>query len=629
MKYVFLLFLTIFMSSVFAQKRVKIDDVIVNGKRTLSNSGTTRTSIDSAALANAKNGSFAELLSINTPIFIKSYGLGSQATVSFRGTAASHTQVEWNGVNINNPMLGQVDFSMIPVWFIDKVDILHGGSSLGEGSGALGGTVQMGSVPRWDEKFYGSLMQGVGSFGNYQTFARVGGGNKRIQAKIGMMYEQAKNDFEFFNNGILPNKYQSQTNADYRKWGGVADVYANLGKNHYLSAHGWYHTAKRNLPTIMSYEGKGRTEWQDEDEARAVVKWRWFGKRVSSELTSGFSDTSLDYLLANKSDLGEFTNIDARSSVLSFYNKYKLNFFISDRNLLKFSADFNYHSVKTLNHITREGYKNSREEFGASVSYHRVINEKISGFVLTRVENNGTFMPSVGFDYEPLENLIFKTNATRNYHRPTLNDLYWLPGGNPDLRAERGYTVDLSSEYTLRKTTVGVTGFGSWIDDWIIWQPSEFRYWRAFNMKKVFSRGVEVKFSTEQTFGKWKFTLGGNYGFTKTTNQEPQQEGDASVGKQLIYIPVHKANMRLDVAHRGFYLTYSWAYTGERFTNSDNSSTMHDLPAYDLHNVTLGKSFKGFDIEVKVDNLLGKDYQAILWRAMPKRNFSLILKYTF
>lgn len=629
MRYLFLLVLLCTASSIFAQKRVKIDDVFVNGKRTLSNSGTTKTSIDSAALANAKNGSIAELLSKNTPIFIKSYGLGSQATVSFRGTAASHTQVEWNGVNINNPMLGQVDFSMIPVWFVDKVDVLHGGSSLSEGSGALGGTVQIGSLPRWGETIYGSVMQGVGSFGNYQTFARVGGGGKRVQAKVGVMYEQAENNFEFYNNGVLPYRYQKQSNADYRKWGGVADVYANLGKNHYLSAHGWFHTAKRNLPPIMSYEGKGRTEWQDEDEARAVVKWRWFGKKVSSELTSGFSDTSLDYFLANKTDFGDFTNVDARSTILSFYNKYKLAYTLSDKNLLKFSADFNYHRVKTLNHITEEGYKQSREEYGASVSFHRVLNEKISGFVLTRVENNGSFMPSLGLDYEPIENLIFKTNTTRNYHRPTLNDLYWLPGGNPDLRPEKGYTVDLSSEYTIKKTTIGVTGFASWIDDWIIWQPSEFRYWRAFNMKKVFSRGVEVKFSSQQTFGKWKFTLSGTYGFTKTTNEEAQQEGDASVGKQLIYIPIHKANAMLDVAHRGFYLTYAWAYTGERFTNTDNSTTMHDLPAYHLHDVTLGKSFAGFDLEVKVGNLFDKNYQAILWRAMPGRNYTLLLKYTF
>lgn len=629
MRYTFLILFLIFSSSIFAQQKVKIDDVYVNGKRTVSNAGTTKTVIDSTALANAKNSSFAELLSKNTPLFIKSYGLGSQATVSFRGTAASHTQVEWNGININNPMLGQVDFSMIPVWFVDKAVVVHGGSSLSEGSGALGGTVQIGSMPRWNDKIYGSVMQGVGSFGNYQTFAKVGGGGRRIHAKVGLMYEQAENDFEFYNNGVLPYLYQKQANANYRKYGAVGDIYANLGGNHFLSFSGWFHTAKRNLPTIMSYEGKGRTEWQDEMEGRGVVRWRWFGKKIKSEFTSGFSTTSLDYFLANKSDIGEFTNIDARSGVVSFYNKYNFEYNFSERDLLKASADFNYHKVKTLDHLLDEGYNNSRAESGVSVSYHRKVSEQVAAFALARVENTGSFMPSFGVDYEPINNMVLKINATRNYHRPTLNDLHWLPGGNPDLRPERGYTGDLSVGYSTARSNIEVVGFASLIDDWIIWQPGEYRFWEASNMKQVFSRGVEVKFSTQYVISKWRFMLSGNFAYTRTSSQKPQQEGDESVGKQLIYIPIHKANVMLDVNYRGFYLNYGWSFTGERFTNSSNSATLHDLPAYDLHNATLGKSLRGFDLEVKVENLFNKDYQAILWRAMPRRNYTILLKYTF
>ena len=62
-------------------------------------------------------------------------------------------------------MLGQVDFSLIPVWFVDKTELYHGGSSLQQGSGALGGEVSIGSTPHWGEKFYGALMQTAGSYG--------------------------------------------------------------------------------------------------------------------------------------------------------------------------------------------------------------------------------------------------------------------------------------------------------------------------------------------------------------------------------------------------------------------------------------------------------------------------------
>ena len=48
------------------------------------------------------------------------------STVAFRGTGPSHTQVVWNGMRINSPMLGMTDFSMIPSYFVDDAQLLHG-----------------------------------------------------------------------------------------------------------------------------------------------------------------------------------------------------------------------------------------------------------------------------------------------------------------------------------------------------------------------------------------------------------------------------------------------------------------------------------------------------------------------
>ena len=134
-----------------------LHDVVVTA-RPVKEQALTRTVIDSVRMAESATDSFAELLTKHSSIFVKTYGQGSTATVSFRGTAASHTQVLWNGVNINNPMLGQVDFSLIPVWFVDQTELYHGGSSLQDGSGALGGEVSLSSRPRRGEKIYTSLM---------------------------------------------------------------------------------------------------------------------------------------------------------------------------------------------------------------------------------------------------------------------------------------------------------------------------------------------------------------------------------------------------------------------------------------------------------------------------------------
>ena len=76
--------------------------------------GVEETKLDSAILKENIALSMADALTFNTPVFVKQYGRATLSTVSFRGTGPSHTQVTWNGMRINNPMLGMTDFSMIP-----------------------------------------------------------------------------------------------------------------------------------------------------------------------------------------------------------------------------------------------------------------------------------------------------------------------------------------------------------------------------------------------------------------------------------------------------------------------------------------------------------------------------------
>ncbi len=643
-----LIFLVIALSAVCTLHAQIADGVtlqrVVVTARPVKDQALTKTVIDSAQMAESATATFAELLSKHSSIFVKTYGQGSTATVSFRGTAASHTQVQWNGVNINNPMLGQVDFSLIPVWFVDKTELYHGGSSLQDGSGALGGEVSIGSLPRWGEKLYGALMQTAGSFGTYQTFLSVGGGTKKFQARLRYMYDTAENDFEYLNRAIPPFEVVKQTNADYKKHGGVLDMYYNAGKNNFLSLNVWFTHADRNLPTIMSYQGLGRTEKQTDNDFRAVGRWNKFWEKFRSEFTTGFTTSNIDYYLANKTDLGSFVNYDSRSVIYSFYNKYSFEYNPSRRTTIKALANGNYHAVNIFDRITEEGYSAQRTEFGLSLSAHHSFTDWFSVYALVREDlvdsKFSPVMPSAGVEFKPLaeEKLYLKLNGTRNYHQPTLNDLYWLPGGNPDLRPEEGYSADVSAEYSRAMGRFNVsgtaTGYMSWIDDWIMWRPSEFRYWTAENVKKVFSRGTEVNLSVGYFHEGLKINISGNYAYTRTTNEDPDLPDDESKGRQLIYIPVHKGNIMLDAEYRGFYLYYVWSAVSERYTTSSNQSTRHTLPAYDIHNMTVGKRVKfgkdySVELAAKINNVGNRKYQAILWRAMPGRNYLFSVKFSY
>ncbi|MCK4993198.1 MAG: TonB-dependent receptor plug domain-containing protein, partial [Bacteroidales bacterium] len=114
--------------------------------------GMKETEIDSVVLREKVTLSLSDLLSENTPIFIKNHGRGALATASFRGTAASHTQVSWNGIHINSPMAGMVDFSLIPVYIIDELNLKHGSASVADRSGGIGGSININNSVRWDHE---------------------------------------------------------------------------------------------------------------------------------------------------------------------------------------------------------------------------------------------------------------------------------------------------------------------------------------------------------------------------------------------------------------------------------------------------------------------------------------------
>ena len=91
----------------------QIDEVTVWGKRPMKEIGVQKTKFDSLALKENIALSMADILTFNSSVFVKSYGRATLSTVAFRGTSPSHTQVTWNGMRINNPMLGMTDFSTI------------------------------------------------------------------------------------------------------------------------------------------------------------------------------------------------------------------------------------------------------------------------------------------------------------------------------------------------------------------------------------------------------------------------------------------------------------------------------------------------------------------------------------
>jgi outer membrane cobalamin receptor len=593
----------------------------------LDNHGFKRVKLDSVILAPHLNADLSSILAGYSTIFIKSYGNGTLSTPSFRGTTAQHTQVEWNGINLNSPMLGQIDLSQVPVSQFDKVEILYGASGLSLTSGAFGGVVNLVTTPDWNNRLSIMAAQSIASFDNYTTNLNVVLGTPKFQSHTRFNYASGLNDFPYYNNYL--GKEVFQPNASYKQYGLAQELFWHWNDHHLISIRLWYTMSNRNLPPIENVYKPDYHEKQDDNALRAVVAYKYIMPKYNLMIHSALSDQFMHY---------SSPIVDANHRVYTWSNRARFSYNGMRKLTIKPGFDFNYDWAISDSY---SGLKTrSTTSFYAEGLY--VITPKIQTSVVIREELiDGTFMPliaTIGFEYIPFRksNFGITGNFLRNYRFPTLNELYWEVSGNPDLRPESdlggefGITYNLSNRTETIFLETTLSGYATWIKDMIVWTPTDGSLWKPENVNKVFARGIEAGFNISLNLWGFNFSAKNNWVYCRSTYEETASENDKKQGKQLIYIPVNTFNSLVSLSRWQFYLQYNFMYVGDRFTSPDNLTFM---PAYNLSNIILGKSINLKDIclnlQIEIKNLFNLDYQSIASRPMPGINYAFTLKVMF
>ncbi len=608
---------------------LEIQEVRVNYNNVLSMSAYKRTTIDSSIVAEYNTRNLSELLSENTHLFIKTYGQGGLATSSIRGASASHTMVTWNGVNINSPMLGQLDFSLIPASFLDEVEVFYGAGSIRDYSGALGGSVNLINEPDWDNRLNIELSQEFGSYNTKKSHFSTAFGNSRFQSQTRFFYNASENNFTFLNTEISQDPViQERENASFNQGGIIQEFYLRPSSNHFLTARLWYQSNNRHIPEPMVVTPVDGNEMQKDHFLRSQINWKYYSEKVIVNTTTAWLYDFLNY--SNR-----IAGIDSENRTRTITGRVDLSYDLFPELQLNSGVSGDYTYIRT------ENYRHPAEQkhFSTYFSAEKNINQRLKINIMARQDiYNGEIVPlipSAGIDLKLLKetDIHFKANISRNYRKPTLNDRYWYPGGNPDLNEEKGTGSELSLDYAGSSSGIltyqaGVTAYRSKIDNWIQWQPGEYGYWEPANLKEVLSKGIESFLSCRLSLTGLSVSFGANYAYTSATNMKPSGSSDMSVNKQLVYVPGHQANTCIKVKTGGFMIKYSYSYIGKRYISSDNSQF---LPSYKLSDLSLSyvykKGSRRAELNLFIENMWNTDYQAIAYHPMPGRSYYLRISY--
>lgn len=599
----------------------KLNEVTITSNRVDHfNVGSKNEHIDSITLSAFKHQSLSDLLSSQNQFFIKSYGPGSLATSSFRGAGAEHTAVMWNGFNIQSAMNGQIDFSLLQSDFIDDLNVQYGSSGALFGTGAVGGTIHLINKPNYAAGFHASINFQGGSFENYKEGISVNYGGKRFYSSIRVFNQTAKNDFPFTNTYLLGSPTVNQTNASYAQQGVMTDNYFLIASKQQIKISVWYQNALRQIPPPMSVIQTKAT--QNDETFRASSEWNLNIKDVVYFIRSAWFNERFVYQdsvsgLLSKSNAN--THISEVEVKINLTKNQLLN--IGLNNTFTFASSDNYTGDFSQNRTSIfASYKisNLAKTFSTNVN---VREENVAGNFLP-------VMPSAGFEWYLIRSVKLFGNISSSYRIPTFNDLYWYDGfarGNKNLIAENALAEEISLNTVQQLSNLNInftlTGFNRKMDNYIQW-ISVNNFYTPQNVKQVWSRGCEANIKLYLPIGKWKLTYSASVNFVLSTNEKSDVANDATLHKQLIYIPKLNYMNQITASSKMFYVTLSQTYTGNRFTASDESSAMK---YYLLENVLIGKEFKiketYLSVNVQAKNLLNETYQVVQNLPMPGRNY--------
>jgi vitamin B12 transporter len=604
---------------------IQVNPIEITGtKYTRFAAGTKLETLDTLLLQRQPGLSLADVLQQRSALYLKSYGNGMTATAAFRGTTASHTAVLWNGFNIALPTLGLSDFALLPPSAHTLTTLQHGPSGALHGSGAIGGAVLLETPANFAPHQSLRVQQEEGSFGHHRTAVNGSFANGRLAFTSSFTRTSADNTFKYRDLTQFGQPWQKQENAAFDQNSFSQEVHVKLSPTQHFSARGWWVKTHRQIQPPM---GSANTNAQQDDEnLRLMAEWQGQIAKGTTTVKAAYFKDRLDY---RDNGLLSLSTVNTIQGQLEHERALLPNLLLqlgSEAQVFKAEVD-GYGVSQKENRFSAYAWLRYDPLERLEISLN-VRQAWVDGF-------NPPVTPTLGANYTLSEKetstLTLKSNVSRSYRVPTLNDRFWRPGGNPNLLPESGwgYEVGIAHSFTQNQLTgsTELTFYRLRVEDWIQWQPSATgTYSEPVNLQMVRGHGLELDTKWKyQTSALFTISGGAAYGYTISKQALPNAQA-ALQDRQLFYVPKHKVAGWAEAKFKDWWLTVDGTFTSRRYTDQDNDNW---LEPYALANAAVGKTLRWASFEAQlmaqVQNITNTAYQTMAYRAMPPRHFRISL----
>ena len=535
------------------------------------------------------------------------------------------------------PTLGQNDFALLPVGAATQVSILPGPAAALYGSGAVGGAVLLDATPNWRRGASGSVQVDAGSFGLFGSSLEARAATPAVAVRLAASYREAQNSYSYTRQEAAGPVRHTLRNAALRhQWSISPDVAWRLGESGELTAAAWLTDVDRQIQSGVGITG---SQAEERDQSRRVVLvYRYVAARRQWAVRGAWFEDILNYR-----DGGASSNSRVRTTQAQAEHTSGLG----ARGSLRLGAEAQHFAALVGGYGTA-GVAETRAAGFALFRFDPRPGLRLTANVRQAVLPAGLapLTPTAGLEWDLFSTVIdslrggagqqltAKASAARSYRAPTLNERYWLPGGNPNLRPELGFGHEVGLQHHLvdihgTALTTELTYFRQDVDDWVQWLPSAGTgIWSPRNLRRVRSQGLEASTALRRSVGRYTGAVQLAYHFTHTRKTRGTAADSDPVGVQLAFVPLHQASLSTDHRWQDWLLSTTFVFTSFRYINASGTDF---LPGTGLLGATLGRTLRGPSgtsllLLLQATNLFNQAFDSYPGRPAPPRAFGASLR---